>query len=151
MQFSVPQFTDVEDKIIGPLTIKQFGIIFGAGVLIFVIYTISGKNLPVTIFFLLVLGLPAVVLAFGKINGRPMYNALGFLITFILSPKLLFFHRESAFLDGKTKFKDAETISKNSDLSEESTVASPQEKLIAVSSLLEKQEEEERALIGKIK
>ena len=27
MQFPVPQFTDVEDKIIGPLTLKQFGII----------------------------------------------------------------------------------------------------------------------------
>ena len=35
MQFPVPQFTDVEDRIIGPLTIKQFGIVFGAGVVIF--------------------------------------------------------------------------------------------------------------------
>jgi hypothetical protein len=35
MQYPVPQFTDVEDRIIGPLTLKQFGIIFGAGVVIF--------------------------------------------------------------------------------------------------------------------
>ncbi len=35
MQFPVPQFTEVEDKIIGPLTLKQFGIIFGVGVIIF--------------------------------------------------------------------------------------------------------------------
>ena len=28
MQFPVPQFTDVEDRIIGPLTINSFGIVF---------------------------------------------------------------------------------------------------------------------------
>ena len=40
MQFPVPQFTDVEDKIIGPLTVKQFGILFGVGVVALLATTI---------------------------------------------------------------------------------------------------------------
>jgi hypothetical protein len=31
MRFQVPQFTDVEDKIVGPLTLKQFVYLAGAG------------------------------------------------------------------------------------------------------------------------
>jgi hypothetical protein len=35
MQFPVPQFTDVEDKIIGPLTVKQFFILLVSAAIIF--------------------------------------------------------------------------------------------------------------------
>ena len=41
MQFPVPQFTDVEDRIIGALSFKQFGIVFVAALIIFAVYTIS--------------------------------------------------------------------------------------------------------------
>ena len=39
MRFQVPQFIEVEDKIFGPLTLKQFIYVFGGGGLCFVFYT----------------------------------------------------------------------------------------------------------------
>lgn len=70
-QFTVPQFIDVEDKIIGPLTTRQFlialvGLIIGA-----IEYKIFDFSLFITcaVFnFLLVF-----VFAFIKINGRPFH------------------------------------------------------------------------------
>ena len=37
-QFTVPQFIDVEPKIIGPITTRQFLIFLGAALLIFLFY-----------------------------------------------------------------------------------------------------------------
>ncbi len=68
MQFPVPQFTDVEDKIIGPLTIKQFGFVFAAGIVVVLVFTSTKSVLAAIVAFLLV-GVPALGIAFAKING----------------------------------------------------------------------------------
>jgi hypothetical protein len=69
MRFQIPQFIDVEDKIFGPFTLKQFIYVAG-GVSIAV-----GGVLMFGFFFGLLLTLPIVVLAaalaFYKINNRP--------------------------------------------------------------------------------
>lgn len=78
-QFQVPQFIEVEDKIFGPLTLKQFLYIVGAGSIVFLLYAF----LP--LFFVFLLGAPIVAffaaLAFLKVNGLPFIrvveNALG--------------------------------------------------------------------------
>lgn len=93
MQYPVPQFTDVEDKIIGPLTVKQFGILFGAGVLVFLPYSAT-KSMAVLIIFGLLFGLPALFLAFGVINGRPTYKAISYYLQYLFSVKTLVFHKE---------------------------------------------------------
>src|SRR4051812_22528867 len=75
MQFRVPQFIDMEDKVVGPLTLKQFGYILGAGGFSFVIWTfISFKLLAIP----LMLGVSALFLslAFVKINNRPFGDIL---------------------------------------------------------------------------
>ncbi len=77
-QFTVPQFIDVEDKIIGPLTIRQFIIMLVA----FMIVAVSYKFADFTLFvFILVLifGIAGII-AFLKINGRPFHF---FVINFI--------------------------------------------------------------------
>jgi hypothetical protein len=70
MQFQVPQFIDVEDKIIGPLTLKQFGYLAAAGGLsFFLFFTVS-----TWLWFILsavIVGV-GVGFAFIKINGRPL-------------------------------------------------------------------------------
>ena len=38
MQFNVPQFIDIEDKIIGPLTLKQFLFLVAGAGLLFVLW-----------------------------------------------------------------------------------------------------------------
>jgi len=82
MQFSVPQFVDVKDRVFGPLTVQQFlYVIIGIGLGLLEFFT-----LPVPLFVILVIptaGLFAA-LAFYKVNGRPFYfylvNAAGFLV-----------------------------------------------------------------------
>ena len=70
-QFVVPQFIDVEDKIFGPITTRQFLILLIAGGIIFV-----AKNLFDLALFALVIALVggfALVLAFVKINGQTFH------------------------------------------------------------------------------
>jgi hypothetical protein len=69
MQFRVPQFIDMEDKVFGPFTLKQFGYIVGAGGLSFIIWTL----VPIK-FFAIILIIPVaslfLALAFVKFNNR---------------------------------------------------------------------------------
>lgn len=70
-QFTVPQFIDVEAKIIGPITVRQF-IIMLAGVIVGAIsYKFFDFALFVTVvvFVLIIIGL----FGFTKINGRPFH------------------------------------------------------------------------------
>jgi hypothetical protein len=68
-QFNVPQFIEVEDKIFGPLTLKQFIYLLGGGAAVFIIYVFGGT------IAVILLGLPiagfAAALAFYKINNQP--------------------------------------------------------------------------------
>jgi hypothetical protein len=67
-QFLVPQFIDVEDKIFGPITTRQFIILLVAGLIIFITYKLADFTL--FIFLLAVLRGFSLVLAFVKINGQ---------------------------------------------------------------------------------
>lgn len=70
-QFTVPQFIDVEDKIFGPVTTRQFVILLVAGLMIFVAFKFADTTL--FIFLLAVIGGLALVLAFVKINGQAFH------------------------------------------------------------------------------
>jgi len=74
MRYEVPQFIDVEDKIIGPFSFTQFIYVAGGGGFFVVLYL----NLP--FFFAILLGAPVVLLgvalAFYKINNRPLILSL---------------------------------------------------------------------------
>lgn len=110
MQFSVPQFVEIEDKIIGPLTLKQFLILLGGG-LIELLYR-SIFNIGI-LFFLL--SLPTVVaflyLAFGRLNGRPALSSLPALLKFLTAPKVWVFERtgDKTFTMSRKKPAQAET------------------------------------------
>lgn len=81
-QFVVPQFIDVEDKIIGPITTRQFIILLVDGFIIFILY----KILIFTYFIIFGLLLFAIggSLAFLRINGQPFHF---FLLNFIQTSK----------------------------------------------------------------
>ncbi len=74
MEYHVPQFIEVEDKIIGPLTLRQFIYIAGAGGLCIVFFA----YLPIV--FALLLSVPviafAAALAFYKVNGKAFIDIL---------------------------------------------------------------------------
>jgi hypothetical protein len=73
-QFVVPQFIDVEDKIFGPVTTRQFIILLVAGLFLFVTYKLA--DLSLFIFFLATIGGSALILAFVKINGQSFHYFL---------------------------------------------------------------------------
>ncbi|MFA6423881.1 MAG: PrgI family protein [Candidatus Magasanikbacteria bacterium] len=70
-QFVVPQFIEVEDKIFGPVTSRQFVILLVAGLMLFVAYKLADTAL--FIFLLATLGGFALILAFVKINGQSFH------------------------------------------------------------------------------
>lgn len=80
-QFVVPQFLDVESKIIGPITGRQFVILLATILVEFIIYSIF-----LNVVFMIILGVPVlavgVIFAFARVNGQPFhYIALNMLQT----------------------------------------------------------------------
>jgi hypothetical protein len=69
MQFQVPQFIDTEDKVIGPLSLRQFAFLGIGGVLSAILYLIAQPWLwALASLFIFAI---AIALAFVKIEGRP--------------------------------------------------------------------------------
>jgi len=88
-QYQVPQFIELEDKIVGPLTLKQFLYLAFAGALLFVFWFL----LKFYIWIIIALPITALAAAFAflKINDRPfVYFFLAF-IKYFTKPKLYIF------------------------------------------------------------
>ena len=86
MRFQVPQFIEVEDKIFGPLTLRQFIYLAGGAGLSFIVY----RTLPFIIAvipILIILGFSAA-LAFFKINNKPFLNTIEAAAKFYFKSKL---------------------------------------------------------------
>ncbi len=81
-QFLVPQFIDVEDKIIGPITTRQFVMLLVAMFLGFIEF----KLLSFSYFLLAVIITTTIIcmFAFLKVNGRPLHF---FVLNFIQTLK----------------------------------------------------------------
>jgi hypothetical protein len=92
MRFQVPQFIEVEDKIFGPLTFKQFIYLIGGAGLAFILY----RFLPIYISVLVILPVAAfsVALAFYKINNKPFIFVLQASIKYFLGAKLYIWKKE---------------------------------------------------------
>ncbi len=92
MQYSVPQFVDVEDKVIGPLSIRQFLYMLGGAGGAVVLWLVLPKILAI------ILDLPMVLLsvglAFYKVNGVALQTYIGNLVGFVLRPNTRVWKRE---------------------------------------------------------
>jgi hypothetical protein len=93
MQFEVPQFIEIEDKIFGPLTWKQF-LFLGGGVGIAVVLFITAN-----FFVFLLVGLPLALLggalAFVPINNRPFSFFLEAVINYFRGQRLYLWRQKS--------------------------------------------------------
>lgn len=87
-QFTVPQFIDVEDKILGPIAVRQFIIILAGAGVIFLNYELFARvsflYFLVSSLFLFIL---TVAFAFFKVNGRPFHLFLLNFFSTIKDPK----------------------------------------------------------------
>lgn len=74
MEYQVPQFIEVEDKIIGPLSLKQF-VYIGGGIGLCIIFFVYTPLIIAIVLSVLVGGL-AGALAFYKVSGKPFVDVL---------------------------------------------------------------------------
>lgn len=86
MQFKVPQFIDVEDKLFGPFTFKEFAYMAGGGGMIFVLYRLLPFWVAI-IPMILVAGFTAA-LTFYKINGKPFIYYVQASLNYAIKSKL---------------------------------------------------------------
>lgn len=86
MQYQVPQFIEIEDKIFGPLTFKQFTYLVGGGGMSFMAY----RFLPSFIALLIIIPIICLsgALAFYKINNKPFLDTIQSAIKYFLTNKL---------------------------------------------------------------
>lgn len=85
-QFVVPQFIDVEDKIFGPLSVRQFVMMMGGALLLFLEYRLASFTLFV-LEGLVTLGFVGIF-AFAKVNGMPFHYFLINLIASVKRPRI---------------------------------------------------------------
>jgi len=91
-QFTVPQFIDVESKIIGPITTRQFLILLGSALIIGLSFRIF--DFALFLFITVIILIIAALFAFVKINGRPFhYFVLNAIQTFTRSNIRVWNHR----------------------------------------------------------
>ncbi|RJQ37200.1 PrgI family protein [Candidatus Parcubacteria bacterium] len=85
-EFQVPQFITVEDRIVGPFTLRQFFFLLGGASILLVGWFL----LPLIVFFLLALPAAAGVgaLPFAKVQGLPLTTVLSSAMNYYTRPRL---------------------------------------------------------------
>ncbi len=98
MQFTVPQFIDVEDKIFGPITVRQFIIMLVTALLIALSYRLFDFALFIVAgLFLFTIG---TTFAFVKINGAAFHFFLLNLIETLKKPRLRIWRKDDTLKAG---------------------------------------------------
>ena len=127
MRYQVPQFIEVEDKIFGPLTAKQFVYLVGG------IGFLAAMWIMLPLWLAVLLGGPVAALggalAFLKINERPFIATLESAFMYLISKKLYIWEKKKVVMpsaddillmseraDDPTKYVPATTGSKIKDL-----------------------------------
>ena len=92
MRYQVPQFIEVEDKIFGSISLKQFIYLAGGGGISFVIFrflpSIVYSFLPIVI----IMGF-SVALAFYRVNNKPFINVVEAAFKYYTSAKLFIWRK----------------------------------------------------------
>lgn len=91
MQFKVPQFLDIEDKIFGPFTFRQFVYLAGGAGICFVIFRLLGFYIG----FIPIAAIAALslALAFYRPNNKPFINMIESGFKFATQSKLYIWQR----------------------------------------------------------
>lgn len=92
MQFKVPQFLDIEDKIFGPFTFSQFVYLAGGAGLCFILFKLLGFLLGI----IPILGVAGISLAltFYRPNNKPLVNMIEASLKYAVQDKLYIWKRK---------------------------------------------------------
>lgn len=114
MQFEVPQFIEIEDKIFGPLTWRQFLYVGGGGLMSVVLFLTT----PLIVF--IVIGIPIAVLAFAlafyPVNNRPFSHLLEAIWIFFSRSRVYHWRRKQEIV--YKEFTTTSSVVKNPRLSD---------------------------------
>ena len=107
MRYKVPQNIDMEDRIVGPLTMVQFVLVMVGGMLVYLAYTLFT---PSTFWFAAIpIALVTLTLAFVKVNDQPFPKFLAATILFLVRPKNRVWQKEDGVENLKIVHKDIPT------------------------------------------
>ena len=85
-QYQVPQFINIEDKVVGPLTIKQFFYLLGGTGTGVIAYFFMQFFLFIIV--MVPVGILTLLFAFLTINGQPFAKIFSSALNFYLKPRL---------------------------------------------------------------
>jgi len=107
MQFKVPQFIDIEDKVFGPLTFKQFAYLAGGAGFGY----LSFHFLPIVLAIIIgpVIVAFAVALAFMKYNEKPFIHVVQSFIKYYSHSRLYLWRQQPK--NPSTKIVSSKNIS----------------------------------------
>lgn len=108
MQFNVPQFIEIEDKVVGPFTFKQFVYLAGGAGAVFILW----RTLPLflSIWLILPIAAASLALAFLRINKRPFVIILEAAVRYWLSRKLYVWRKEEKKVEPKERTEKPEPL-----------------------------------------
>lgn len=93
MRFDVPQFIEIEDKIFGPLTWRQFVYLGGGGGAVVALVLLL--PLYIAIIPAVIIGGIAAALAFFPVNNRPFSYFLEAIFNYLTRDKLYLWHQKA--------------------------------------------------------
>lgn len=93
MRFQVPQFINIEDKIFGPFTAKQFVYLIGGAGLCYLIF----KFLPTFIAIIVIVPVAAISISLAviKVNNKPFIFIVEAAIKYFIGSKLYLWKKET--------------------------------------------------------
>lgn len=91
MQFQVPQFLEIEDKIFGPFTFKEFVYLAGGAGSCFILYKLLGILLG--IIPIILVAAFSLALTFYRPNDKPFINMVESSIKYLAQSKLYIWKR----------------------------------------------------------
>ena len=110
MNFQVPQFIEIEDKIFGPLTLKQGIYLAGGAGLSFTVYVFL-NSFFLTIIFAAPIMVFSSALAFYKPEGRPFISILESGFWYFTKSKLYVWKREPKKKKAQNKEEPVDIVS----------------------------------------
>ena len=103
MRQEVPQFIDVEDKVFGPFTFKQFIYLVGGAGLAYLSYKII--PFPFSVPVVAACAGLGLALAFYKLNGRPFIEVMQYWVLYQFKNKLYIWKRIPKSQDPNAKIQ----------------------------------------------
>jgi len=94
LQFKVPQNIDLEDKIVGPLTLVQFLYLLGGGLIVYILFqSIGTKSTGIFVILALPISIVSLGMAFVKIQDQPLSHFIKAGIYYYTHPKTRFWRK----------------------------------------------------------